>query len=226
MASPENDAAGQYAPSQADPKASGVASAKPTVITGLDDATAHRDPAGKKPKKDFDRNYTMPARMTALIALSLLSTICALETPAIAQDNPNQAFAQNAATMNRFEIESAKLALDLGKDARAKEYAQDMIEDHSKSLVELGEAASAERVPLPRELDPESSKKLQALREAPAADFDQAYLSTQLVVHETAVQLFMAYSKDGPDGALKNYAAHTVGTLRMHDIRIHGLTDK
>lgn len=62
MANPKDDAKGQYAPSQADSKASGVASAKPTVITGSEDATVHRDPPGKKPKKDFDPNYD-PADM-------------------------------------------------------------------------------------------------------------------------------------------------------------------
>ena len=62
MADPKDDAKGQYAPSQADPKASGVHSAKPTVITGSEDATVHRDPPGKKHEKDFDLNYN-PADM-------------------------------------------------------------------------------------------------------------------------------------------------------------------
>lgn len=57
MANPEDDAKGQYAPSQADRKSTGVHSAKPTVITGSEDATVHRDPPGKKPQKDFDLNY-------------------------------------------------------------------------------------------------------------------------------------------------------------------------
>ncbi|MNV63248.1 hypothetical protein D3C71_1558310 [compost metagenome] len=39
MANPEDDAKGQYAPYQADKKASGVHSAKPNVITGSEDAT-------------------------------------------------------------------------------------------------------------------------------------------------------------------------------------------
>ena len=48
----EGDAAGQFAPSQGDRKASGVASAKPTVITGSEDGTAHNVPQGqKKPEK-------------------------------------------------------------------------------------------------------------------------------------------------------------------------------
>jgi hypothetical protein len=57
MSNPEDDAKGQYAPSQADRKASGVHSAKPTVITGSEDATVHRDPPGKKAGKDWDINY-------------------------------------------------------------------------------------------------------------------------------------------------------------------------
>ncbi len=57
MSNPEDDAKGQYAPSQADPRASGVHSAKPTVITGSEDATVNRDPPGKKAGKDWDSNY-------------------------------------------------------------------------------------------------------------------------------------------------------------------------
>ncbi|WP_246436145.1 hypothetical protein [Aliirhizobium cellulosilyticum] len=57
MPNPEDDAKGQYAPSQADRKASGVHSAKPTVVTGSEDATVHRDPPGKKAGKDWDVNY-------------------------------------------------------------------------------------------------------------------------------------------------------------------------
>ncbi|WP_117192090.1 hypothetical protein [Rhizobium terrae] len=59
---PEADAEGQFAKSQGDRKSSGVLSAKPTVITGSEDATAHRNPPGKKPEKDWDPNYD-PAEM-------------------------------------------------------------------------------------------------------------------------------------------------------------------
>ncbi|MBB4234204.1 hypothetical protein [Rhizobium esperanzae] len=63
MADPEKDAAGQFAKSRADRKSSGVASAKPTVITGSEDATVHKNPPGrKKPGKDRDINYD-PADM-------------------------------------------------------------------------------------------------------------------------------------------------------------------
>ncbi|MFB9952349.1 hypothetical protein ACFFP0_26200 [Rhizobium puerariae] len=60
---PRSDAKGQFARSQANRKSSGVHSAKPTVIPGSEDATAHRTPPGKKgPKKDWSLNYD-PAGM-------------------------------------------------------------------------------------------------------------------------------------------------------------------
>ena len=48
---------GAFAPSQADRKANGVASAKPTITTGSEDATANRDPPGKKRQKDWDVGF-------------------------------------------------------------------------------------------------------------------------------------------------------------------------
>ena len=58
MSNVEKDARGQFAKSQGDRKASGVHSAKPTVVTGSEDATVHKRPPGsKKPEKDWDINY-------------------------------------------------------------------------------------------------------------------------------------------------------------------------
>lgn len=52
------DAKPQFAPGKKTSDNNGVASAKPTVITGSDDATANKLPPGKqKPEKDWDINY-------------------------------------------------------------------------------------------------------------------------------------------------------------------------
>ncbi|WJH38474.1 hypothetical protein N7E02_07600 (plasmid) [Aliirhizobium terrae] len=57
MAKPQDDAKGQYAPSQADRHATGVHSAKPMVVTGSEDATINRSPPSTTDEKDFDLNY-------------------------------------------------------------------------------------------------------------------------------------------------------------------------
>lgn len=52
------DAEGQFARGIKRSDNNGVASAKPRVITGSDDATVNRNPPGKKePRKDWDLNY-------------------------------------------------------------------------------------------------------------------------------------------------------------------------
>lgn len=58
-----DDARGQYAPSQADRTSTGIASAKPTVITGSEDVTGDRFRSCQK-GKDWDRNVdeTQPDR--------------------------------------------------------------------------------------------------------------------------------------------------------------------
>lgn len=81
-----------------------------------------------------------------------------------------------------------------------------------------------EKISLPTGLDDEDTKKLAALKGASEADFDQAYLSTQVTARENAVALFTAFAKDGPDGPIKNFAANSIGTLRTHTVKVHGLT--
>lgn len=54
----KHDADGQFANVKAGGKSSGVASAKPTVITGSEDATAHKTPPGKQASGDeWDSNF-------------------------------------------------------------------------------------------------------------------------------------------------------------------------
>lgn len=61
----KEDAKGQFAQSQADRESTGVASAKPTVVTGSEDMSDHRRPPGQKgSQKDWDVGFdeTQPDR--------------------------------------------------------------------------------------------------------------------------------------------------------------------
>ncbi|WP_246085006.1 hypothetical protein [Rhizobium glycinendophyticum] len=56
----EKDAAGQFVGTQHGGKSDGVASAKPTVVTGSEDATAHKwSPDKKDPPDDWDANFDL-----------------------------------------------------------------------------------------------------------------------------------------------------------------------
>ncbi|MCB5203731.1 hypothetical protein LH464_14735 [Neorhizobium sp. T786] len=57
----EQDAKGQYAKSIGDRRATGVASAKPTVITGSEDGTAHKMPPDAKGRVPESPDHHDPA---------------------------------------------------------------------------------------------------------------------------------------------------------------------
>jgi len=163
-------------------------------------------------------------RLRALGTVALIASALPGISRAQQQELTPDAFAQKASLSNTFEIEAARLALYRAKDPAAKAFAQDMIKDHEQAARELAKAAREQNVPLPTSLDSEQQAKLDALKSADDANFDQAYLSTQIVAHEEAVALFDQFSKGETAGPLKSFALHTLGTLRTHDVRIHGLT--
>jgi putative membrane protein len=160
---------------------------------------------------------------TLMIALMLALA----QSPASAQQGPSlQMFAKEASISNTFELRAAELAVKRAKDPRVVSFAKDMLSDHRRASGDLVEAAKTDGIPVSAELDERRKKQLDALLSATDADFDQAYFSTQVIAHEEAVALFDAFGKSGNAGALKTFAQKTIGTLRMHDVRVHDLTDQ
>jgi putative membrane protein len=145
-------------------------------------------------------------------------------TPAVAAapvsvTDPQQ-FAEMAASSNAFEIESSKLALEKAMAPQTKDFAQHMIDDHTKAGEEMQTAAEAQGgVSLPTTMDQKHQGLLDELN-ATTADFDAQYLSLQLTAHREAVALFEAYSTNGAAGPLKDFATKTLPTLQEHLDRV------
>jgi putative membrane protein len=162
-------------------------------------------------------------RRTTAIALvaGLFAPVAAhAEGPALTAKE----FVRKAAASNEFEIEAAKIALERARDEAAKSFAKDMITDHGQAGAALAKAASGEHIDMPQDIDNLHHKQLDALRGSSETDFDQAYLSTQVTAHEDAVTLFEDYVRQSERGQIKAFAEKTLGTLRAHNVRIHGLT--
>ncbi|PZM16443.1 DUF4142 domain-containing protein [Rhizobium tubonense] len=158
-------------------------------------------------------------------ALLLLATFPVLAADDAAKKHATD-FATKAAMSNMFEIEAAKVEVAKGKANDAKRFAEDMLKDHGKAGPFLVDAAKQDGIEIPTSLDAEYRQKLAALQQSDTANLDQAYLSTQVTAHQDAVELFTNYSKEGPDGHLKNTAAKILPDLRMHLTRVEGLTSK
>jgi len=124
-------------------------------------------------------------------------------------------FIKEAATSDMLEID-AKVAQQKG-NADEKQFAQQMITDHTKTSSELKGMVPADmKSALPTGLDNSSQKKIDKLRDTTPEDFAGQYDPMQVSAHKDAVSLFERYAKGGEDPKLKGWAGKTLPTLQHH----------
>lgn len=126
-------------------------------------------------------------------------------------------FVKEVAISDMFEIESSKLAQQKG-NAEEKNFASQMVTDHTKTSNELKSMVSGGKVKaeLPTALDSSHQSKLDKLKSSNGDDFSSNYNSMQVSAHKDAVDLFERYSKGGDNADLKDWAGKTLPTLRHH----------
>jgi putative membrane protein len=124
-------------------------------------------------------------------------------------------FVKEAATGDMFEIESSKLATEKAQGP-AKDFAAQMIEDHTRTSRELKSEAEKAEVSVPNALDSSTQAKLDKLRDLSGQEFSKQYVEDQISAHKDAVSLFQRYGKGGDDNTLKAWASMTLPTLQHH----------
>lgn len=132
---------------------------------------------------------------------------------------PEREFVAAAAMANRFEIQSAELALARAGDANLKEFARMMLTDHKAALEKLEAAAVEAGVAMPTEpaLDQTHATKIAALeRRTNPAEFDQAYRTDQAQAHQQTLTLLETYQRIGAKEPLRIWAASTAAVVRKH----------
>jgi len=120
-----------------------------------------------------------------------------------------------AAQSNMLEIESSRVALEKAQSDEVREFAQKMVDDHTKAGEEMTQAAAGDGVnDVPKSLDAAHEQMLTQLEQASADQFDSQYLQMQLAAHQRAVALFSSYAEQ--QGSLADFAEKTLPTLQEH----------
>jgi putative membrane protein len=130
-------------------------------------------------------------------------------------------FVETASAAGMFEIDSSKIALEKSSNDQIKQFAQQMVDDHSKAADALKAAASEDqKVYLSDKETKDQVKEIEKLNKADAKDFDKEYVKAQVKAHDEAVDLFKKYSEKGDDAELKEFATNTLPTLQHHKTMI------
>lgn len=132
-------------------------------------------------------------------------------------------FATKAAAAGAAEIADAQIALQKSSRQDVKDFAQRMVDDHTKAADRLKSIASGESINLPASESAADRKKTDALQKLSGAQFDRRYIRGQRAAHKQAVALFSKESSSGKDSQLKSFAGQTLPTLQDHLKMITGM---
>ena len=128
-------------------------------------------------------------------------------------------FSKKAAMGGEFEVQESQLALQKSANPAIKQFAQQMVADHTKAGNDLKAAMPAAGVTpaeAPMRLDDKHAKMLKDLSEKNGTDFDKQYVKDQEAAHKDTIKLFKDYSKNGENPQLKTFATNTLPTLQQH----------
>ena len=125
-------------------------------------------------------------------------------------------FVEGAATGGMAEVQLGQLAVQKAQSAEVKQFAQKMVDDHSKANDQLKQIASGKNVQLPTDLDHSAKREYDRLSKLSGADFDREYMKHMVSDHKTDVKEFADEAKSGKDADVKQFAASTLPTLQQH----------
>jgi putative membrane protein len=125
-------------------------------------------------------------------------------------------FVKKAAQDGLTEVALGKQAATKAQDPQIKQFADHMVQDHSKANDELTSVAKKKGLQVPSSLDAEHQAIVQKMSQKSGADFDTAYSKEMLKDHKKAVSLFEGASKSS-DTDLSAFAQKTLPTLKEHE---------
>ncbi|MBV9329949.1 MAG: DUF4142 domain-containing protein [Alphaproteobacteria bacterium] len=127
-------------------------------------------------------------------------------------------YLRNAAIGNMFEIAASQVAIGRAHDPELQRFAAMMVADHTAMEARLSSAlrGAGFSMTLPADLDAAHQLLVQQLQSANDQDFDAAFLQQQIMTHESALRLNLAYAHSGRDGSLRLFANSVVPKIRSH----------
>ncbi|HEY8558997.1 MAG TPA: DUF4142 domain-containing protein [Pyrinomonadaceae bacterium] len=134
----------------------------------------------------------------------------------IAQASIQDSFMAKAAQSSMAEVMLSNIALQKSQNEQVRNYAQQMVTDHTAANAELSSLAASKNVTLPTQPDAKHQSAANKLNGMSGTDFDKAYMKQMVKDHQDAVKLFSRESERGADADTKAFAAKMLPALQGH----------
>lgn len=126
------------------------------------------------------------------------------------------AFLNDAGPGGEAEVQLGRLAAERSASSEVRQFALQMVEDHSEAGAKLKALASQKKVTLPAQIMPKAKQTKERLAKLQGVDFDREYVKTMVAMHEKDVAAFGAFAESATDADVKTFAAATLPTLKHH----------
>jgi putative membrane protein len=128
----------------------------------------------------------------------------------------DQKFAKMAAEGSQAEIKFAQLAQQKSSDQQTKDFANQIITDHTKASDQLKPIAQQKGITLPDQMNSKDQAEYDRLSKLSGDAFDKAYFRFMTRDHRKDVAEFKREAQNGTDPDLKSFASETLPTLEHH----------
>ena len=132
-------------------------------------------------------------------------------------------YVMKAGAGDLFEMTSSRIVLASSKDAKTRQFAQQMIKDHTTSSKQVMAAAMKDKVKTsPPKLNAMQADMIAQLRAAKGSARDRLYMQQQAQSHQMALQLQQSYASNGTAPNLKMAAGMIVPVVQGHIAMLNG----
>ena len=144
------------------------------------------------------------------------------ETPPPAEEpkpvltDKGREFIMKAGHSGVAEIELSKIALEGSKTQSVKDFAQKMIDAHTKMSEDLTAIGERLGTPPPTTLDEEAMKKKDELGKLKGKKLDQKYVDIMVDNHQKSADLLRDQAEDAENPDLQAFAAANLPTVEEH----------
>jgi predicted outer membrane protein len=154
------------------------------------------------PSLEATEGHGSMRKTVSLVAFVMLPALNA-GTAIAAFSAADKTFATKAAQGGLAEVEMSQLALQKATSPQVKQFAQQMVTDHTKGNQELMQLAKSEGIELPSQVDGKHKSTMERLQGMTGSTFDTAYMQDMVQDHQQVVEEFQKQAQRGEDPTLK-----------------------
>jgi len=126
-------------------------------------------------------------------------------------------FLVKAAEIDLAEINLGRLALQRSGRPDIRQFANQLVQDHSQNLQQLNQMANAHQWATGERMDQEHQQLFMKLAAMQGEQFDKEFVQKMIEGHKKAAELFEHASQNAQHDEIKQFAAQTLKAIKQHE---------